>query len=32
MRIEPYCPFVRTFLKRHPEYEPLVVDEMRTQR
>jgi uncharacterized protein len=25
LKIRPYCPFVRTYLRRHPEYEDLVV-------
>ncbi|KHL04344.1 GNAT family N-acetyltransferase [Sinomonas humi] len=25
-RIRPYCPYVRAFLRRHPEYRDLVVD------
>ena len=24
LRVVPFCPFVRAFLARHPEYEPLV--------
>ena len=24
--IVPQCPFVKTYLRRHPEYQPLVVD------
>lgn len=25
LKIRPYCPFVRAYLRRHPEYEDLVV-------
>lgn len=25
-RIRPYCPYVRSFLRHHPEYQDLVVD------
>ncbi len=24
--VVPLCPFVKTYIKRHPEYEPLVID------
>lgn len=27
LRVVPYCPFVRTYLRRHPEYESLVEQE-----
>ena len=25
LKIRPYCPFVRAYLRRHPEYDDLVV-------
>src|SRR4051812_16716882 len=28
MKILPYCPFIRTYLKRHPEYRDLIASEM----
>jgi predicted GNAT family acetyltransferase len=28
VKVLPYCPFVRTYLKRHPEYRDLIASEM----
>jgi predicted GNAT family acetyltransferase len=26
LKVRPFCPFVRAYLRRHPEYEDLIVD------
>jgi predicted GNAT family acetyltransferase len=26
-KVAPWCPFVRAYIDRHPEYQPLVLDE-----
>lgn len=26
MKVAPWCPFVRSYIERHPEYRPLVLD------
>jgi predicted GNAT family acetyltransferase len=26
LRIRPYCPYVRAFLRRHPDYQDLVAE------
>ena len=32
LRVVPICPFVRTYLQHHPEYEDLVVPDRRVPR
>lgn len=26
MKVAPWCPFVRAYVQRHPEYQPLVIE------
>ena len=26
LKVRPFCPFVKAYLRRHPEYEDLIVD------
>ena len=26
MKVDPQCPFVRTYIEKHPEYQPLLID------